>query len=818
MNDMTETQQLALSQALRVADIHPSPTNPRKTFPEEAHAEMVKTVLRHGVMQPILVRPWPEKYEVEGAQPKYELIAGERRYRAAKSAGLEFIPGTVRDLDDHETIELQIVENLHRKDLNELEEAEGYELAMKQFGYAAEQLAEKIEKSKAYIYARLKLTAACEVARQAFRAATIDASRLLLIARIPTARLQEQALEEITDEGFRGPMNYRTAAKHVQDKYMLKLAEAPFPRGDAELLPAAGKCHPCPKRTGNNPELYPDVKSADICTDPECFAAKKAAHFGRIKTEAKAQGKAVIDGNAAEKLLRNGEWNIAGFHKLDDKCYEADFRNEGGYPTYRELLADKGVPVTLIQKSDGALIEAVDEKAFKEIAADVGAKTKEASRDHDKERLAKEKAENEFRRRLFDQVRGAYAEAFTETGDVLDQEDIRLIARQFLSCLWHEYQKRLAMLWVPSEEKIDAHERIRTMTAMLDTMTRSELNRFLIDLALIGMSHVSGYGQTETPAPFLATAQRMLISPDTIRRELKAEQDAKAKGKGGKQAKAEAPVAAGEAKQAATAEVQPKTDCTEKEAIRPFVPEVGDRVRIREDVEGVEGLKGKEGYITQIEKDVVIINLEPYGSDFRFTREEFDVVPEPPPAAESESAQPSAAEVQPETANAERQTYQVGDRVRYADEGTPEADAIATVQAIHENGNIEILSHSGKHKLIGAWAADRWMNPAPLEAEQAPAEEPKPAARKTTAKVEILYSHPENADLAWTGRGRKPKWVEHWLKTGTLEQLLAKKRPKHKPKTSKAIATSAACEISTPRCDKTLELPGVTVTDSQPSA
>lgn len=517
---------LCQSQPLAVADIHASPTNPRKTFPEDAHAEMVKSVRRHGVMQPILVRPWPESYHFEGEHPKYELVAGERRYRAARDAGISFVPGLVRNLSDDETIELQIVENLHRKDLNELEEAEGYELAMKRFKFSAEQLAEKIDKSKAYIYGRLKLTAACEAARQAFRDGQLDASRLLLIARIPTTKLQEQALKEITQWEYLG--TYRAAANHVQNRYMLRLADAPFSRADADLVPSAGKCYPCPKRTGSNPELYPDVKSADICTDPECFAAKKGAHFTYLKAEAKAQGQAVIEGAAAKRLMPYAHMDIKGFVKLEDKCYGVQ-DEKGKTPTYRDLLGDASLPVTLIETPDGGLVELVEQKAFQAATAAAGIKTPAPAKDEAKEREAKAKEETEFRRRLHGQIRQSFLTDVLDHGAELNEDDMRLVARQFLAATWHENQKRLAALYVHTEEKLDDHARIRRMTEELDSMKPAELCLFLIDLSLIGMTHVGPYQLTDTPKPLLNTAVRMGISAPAVRAGMWAEKKAKEK-------------------------------------------------------------------------------------------------------------------------------------------------------------------------------------------------------------------------------------------------------------------------------------------------
>lgn len=688
MTDLAEVQAidpqaLCQSQALAIGDIQPSPTNPRKTFPEDAHAEMVKSVRQHGVMSPILVRPWPAHYQSEGLQPMYELVAGERRYRAAKDAGLAYVPGLVRNLTDHETIELQIIENLHRKDLNELEEAEGYELATKQYGYTADQLAEKIDKSKAYIYARLKLTAACPAARAAFREGALDASRLLLIARIPTRKLQERALEEITKQHWLH--TYRAAADHIQGKYMLRLAEAPFSRADADLVPAAGKCHPCPKRTGSNPELYPDVKSADICTDPECYADKKAAHFLRQKAEAKARGQAVIVGAEAKRLMPYSHSDVRGFVKLDDKCYDAGIQpKDGKYPTYRELLAEKNLPVTLIENQDGSLVELVKEADYKAVAADVGVKPKKNSHDAERaKRLAAEQEENEFRKRLFALVRARFQEDITENGHQLEQEDLQLFARQFLAASWHDRQARLAKLWVESEEKLSDSDRIHRLAEMIDTMAPAQLVLLLVDLSLVGMMHVESYQVTTTPEPLLFTARRLGIAPDTLRSEIKAEKAAKTR----------------------------KT---------PTAKPIPTPSKLAPAGEGKSAEQGLEAKGEEVKKE-----------------------------------EPAAADTK-------------------ADEKSSTASKAA------------------------------------------------PAVARKTSGAEVLYRHPNNPGLTWSGRGRQPRWVQAFLekKEGTLQDLLAKKRPAHKPKPGKFVTdeTPIATEAPTHREDN-LVLPGLDIeTNETPTA
>jgi ParB/RepB/Spo0J family partition protein len=229
------------------------------------------------VLQPIVVRPLAA---LRGLA-KYELVAGERRWLASKQAGLAHIQASVRVLTDEEVLEVQLVENLQRKGLHELEEAEGYDELMKLKKIGAEQLVAMVGKSRSYVYARLKLLALCPEARKSFYAGELDASRALLIARIGHHDTQRQALKDVTKGRYAGDeaMTYREAHRHILDHYMLALKNAPFDIKDPGLLPKAGDCIKCPKRTGNQADLFGDVKNADVCTDPKCFDDKRQAHY-----------------------------------------------------------------------------------------------------------------------------------------------------------------------------------------------------------------------------------------------------------------------------------------------------------------------------------------------------------------------------------------------------------------------------------------------------------------------------------------------------------------------------------------------------------
>src|SRR5579885_2765456 len=168
-------------QDMLLSRIAESKSNPRRQFDETKLAELADNIRMHGVLQPVLVRPMP------GAEPGfYELVAGARRYRASKLAKRETIPATVRELTDAQCLELQLIENLQRADVHELDEARGYAALMhlQPKTYTVETLAEKIGRSEKYVYARLRLTHLVDEAQQAFYAGKLTVAHAFEIARL----------------------------------------------------------------------------------------------------------------------------------------------------------------------------------------------------------------------------------------------------------------------------------------------------------------------------------------------------------------------------------------------------------------------------------------------------------------------------------------------------------------------------------------------------------------------------------------------------------------------------------------------------------
>ena len=166
-----------------IEKIRPNPNQPRRDFDERELQDLAASIREKGVIQPLILRPHP----VEPGQ--YEIVAGERRWRAAQLAGVHALPALVRDLDDTEVLELAIIENIQRADLNPIEEAHGYRQLMDRFGHTQERLAEALGKSRSHIANLLRLLTLPEPVLEMVRAGKLTAghARALVTASQPEA-------------------------------------------------------------------------------------------------------------------------------------------------------------------------------------------------------------------------------------------------------------------------------------------------------------------------------------------------------------------------------------------------------------------------------------------------------------------------------------------------------------------------------------------------------------------------------------------------------------------------------------------------------
>jgi len=275
----------------------------------------------------------------------YELVAGARRYRASKLAGRESIPATIRELTDSECLELQLIENLQRADVHELDEARGYAALMRlqPENYTAEVLAEKIGRSQKYVYARLRLLHLIEDAQEAFYLGKLTVAHAFEIARLqlndqrralqecfPNHRSTASALKDRKAE----PVTVRGLRAWIESEVHLDLSHAAFDPEDATLVPSAGSCAKCPKRTGNNPLLFPEVQRKSTCTDPDCY---------RVKVEALVQIRVKPLEAKGEKPLRIS--HVPGWQAHSRK---ADVLYDGQYRTVKKAECPQTKPAVVI--------------------------------------------------------------------------------------------------------------------------------------------------------------------------------------------------------------------------------------------------------------------------------------------------------------------------------------------------------------------------------------------------------------------------------------------------------------------------------------
>jgi len=256
-----------------------SPTNPRQTFDQDAMRELAESIRANGVLQPLLVRPKGEHI--------FEIVFGARRYRGSLLAERETVPVSIREMTDAQMLEAQLVENLQRQDVHPLHEAQGFAalLRLEEPKYSIELIAAKCGKSAGYVTSRLRLTELVPSVAEAFTKDEIALGHALLLAKLQPEQ-QQEALSACWQEGYSGGskskrilLPVRRLREWIEHHILLELAAAPFSREDAALVPEAGSCAECSKRTGHNVLLFDGIAPQhDSCSDPKCYAAKVDAY------------------------------------------------------------------------------------------------------------------------------------------------------------------------------------------------------------------------------------------------------------------------------------------------------------------------------------------------------------------------------------------------------------------------------------------------------------------------------------------------------------------------------------------------------------
>lgn len=519
---------------LRLDALHESPFNPRKLFDEAALQELATDIKSVGrVLQPLLVRPRIPPALRRGdaeATAGHEIVFGHRRARAAALAGLAEVPCMVRAMSDDEARRAQISENLQRTDVHPIEEAEGFQALLDGNSHTADEIAAEFGKSRSYVYGRLKLLEACPEIRRACLAGEIGSEVALLVARLRTPKLQEKALGYIKadwraklDDG--GKASYRTIRDLLAEKFTLDLKGAMFDLEDELLLPAAGNCVTCPKRSANAPE-YADLAEGtvnryghgfparpDACTDPDCFAAKKVAHLKREAAKLAEAGKVVVDGNAARNSISargeiKGAYVAIGAVKDQLATARTNAQKDSKIvPPQIVLIQDPRTGKThkAVKLAD---IKAAGVKVAKPKAraADNFEQREAQRKEQQRKDQAKADRENAMRLAVLHRVRDHVAR--TER----DAFDLRLVANAAIGGVEYHNRATLFTLWQVQS--------LPALAKMIDTMAVADITRLLMDCGMVRGLEARHYDLNTPPKVLYALAEHYAINVDAIRAEV----------------------------------------------------------------------------------------------------------------------------------------------------------------------------------------------------------------------------------------------------------------------------------------------------------
>lgn len=505
--EVTMTEQV---QHISLTQISSHPDNRRVGGFDPVKLEQLAASIRDvGVQQPIIVR----KILVRGRHngEDYELVAGERRWRAAKLAGLTGIPSIVRDLDDFQVLKVQTIENLQREDVHPLDEADGFARLVEKAGYEIEQVAQELGKSVSYVYQRLKLKDLVPEARDLFVKGDITAGHAILIARLQPEQQKECIM------GLRRFRNEETPSVRwldgwIHQNILMELSKVTWKLDDAELLPAAGPCTLCPKRTGFQPQLFADVCNGknDFCTDRSCFAAKGQAMVARRREELQGvkhlevrQGYSDYREEAQDKkkgILKSYDWN---------ECKKKD-------PGAQQVIVVAG-------ESPGRLTWGKKREVSRSYSYKPSAKEKAAAA----QRQRKQKQETAFRTALYEQI---VAKAQKQISAGLPSKILQLAVTVFWKHTWGDLQARI-MKWEGWEKPKGNRGREDVAAQKIGAMDEADLKLMLVKLTLGGDVEVPAWSGSGNKAENLKAAARIYgVDVKAVAKQASTELAQKAKG------------------------------------------------------------------------------------------------------------------------------------------------------------------------------------------------------------------------------------------------------------------------------------------------
>lgn len=501
---------------LPVALLCESDTNPRRHFDETFLKELAESIRIHGVLSPLLVRPKGERFEI---------VFGAQRHRAAQIADAATVPVSIRQMTDAQVLEAQLVENLQRRDVHPLEEAQGFAALLKLDDpkYSVEQIAAKCGKTPAYITARLKLIELAPAVVDAFAKDEIGVGHALLLAKLQSEQ-QEEALSACYQESYGNgskPKRILLPVRHLQQwieqNIFLELASAPFSKEDAQLVPEAGSCVDCPKRTGHNVLLFTDLGASqpDSCSDPKCFQAKLDAH---VKQTIAANPK-LVQISTGYGQPKDGSATIPRNKYVEVRLDKPQRKEQRDWPEYKACKYTAEAIVT----------EGTEKGETKRVCANPECPVHHPNRQQQHTRAdASFKAVQEKRRREEALAQATGLRVLRAIGDAvpvrLMKRDLLFVAQRLIAMLDEQRISILIRQHGIGKSK-DDEAPAKLLAAFLSKIEESKLSRIVIETVIL----LSMHNQTDASKTLRETAQVYKVDVDAIASKVKQEFAAKQK-------------------------------------------------------------------------------------------------------------------------------------------------------------------------------------------------------------------------------------------------------------------------------------------------
>jgi len=503
---------------LPLAQLQESPTNPRRRFDERGLNELAASFKSQGVLQPLLVRAVGEE--------QYEVVAGARRLRAAKLAELSEVPTRVVELSDAAVRESQLTENLLREDVHPYEEAIALKgiLQLEGAQYDIASLSARLGKSKSYLTQRMRLTELHPSIAEAFLTDRIGVGHALEIAKLP----QDQQ-EKAFDASFRTVWNsgkesrillpVRELAAWIEQNILLSLDHVPFDKNDATLVPEAGSCAECPKRTGFNTLLF-GTAVHDACTDGVCYNNKLAKYVEQQIAE-----KPKLVQITTEYGTRGGDSQVLSRNRYVALNLAKPAKAKQPLSTNQKPCKSMAEAIVVDGAEKGHTVKVCSDTNCPVHFADRANKTPDPAqvvreREQRRRELEKRKLEITVRHRTL-------AEVLKKVGSPLDRADLVFITETMLEKtepLRREALARRHKMVDGTVTEVTFPQVQKGLQRLLRQLDESGLSKLIVEIVLLGSVEATPQGDADM---LIAAAKRHRVDVAKVRQTVTAEFAAK---------------------------------------------------------------------------------------------------------------------------------------------------------------------------------------------------------------------------------------------------------------------------------------------------